>query len=341
MGNTFYVGLPGALAVLTSPLVGAPVGRERQVTVLPTLGGGRSVDRGPSGRRQWRFNWIVLDHDTASVLEEFYSGARGRGPFTLIDPFRRNQLTVNQSSATSERADTTGFSIVSGSGETLTSQSGVYNRGPYALKWSLPSASAPSSGLLTLDPPSGLTGFPVPSGEPWTFSAQLRGGGADPALSVAAQLVWLRADGSLLTTTAGTAVSTAADAWTQVSVSASAPPSGAVYLSPRLQVDLTSVMATASGRGGFPLRQGMANAWGLDRQTRQANASSPLTGALVDYVFGSTVDVYVDQVQLDMFASTRAWVLGTGMPRVTWTELPDTYPFADAHDVSATLLEVG
>jgi hypothetical protein len=101
------------------------------------------------------------------------------------------------------------------------------------------------------------------------------------------------------------------------------------------------VTAGASGRGHFPLRQAMFGAPGLTRRTGPATAGSPLVTATADYFFGSTVDIYLDRPQLDMAATVRAWVLGTGLPQVTWTDLPDEYPLADHHHVSATLMEVG
>jgi len=45
----------------------------------------------------YELDWASLQPDQHSIVEEFHLGARGPGPHVLLDPWRRNHLTANQS----------------------------------------------------------------------------------------------------------------------------------------------------------------------------------------------------------------------------------------------------
>lgn len=336
---TFYVGHLGALVALPTPVRGRQQPWTRQSSVHDTLGGGRRVQFAPDGRRTYGWSWKFLSPALVSALERFSTGAAGPGPYVLVDPQRRNMLSANQSSAGSAAGSPAGVSTVAGSGETVGVQSTTVLQGPRALVWSLPDVV--SVGRLRFDPPAGLVGFAAPPGEPWTFSAWVQGGGADPAAEVSAVLRWVRADGSGLVDTVGAPTGLTGFGFAQVVVSRDVPPAGAAGFVPELWVTPGSVAAAGSGQG--MTRQGTSG-WA----TWRSLAAWPTSGATAleaqvenDWVFGSTVDILIDLPQLDMWATARDWVLGTGMPQVSWMELPDSYDLIDQHNLSATLAEVG
>ncbi len=338
---TFYIGRPGALVALPLASRGRKPVWARRSSVQDTLGGGRVVQFAPDGRRTYDLAWQALTLDQLSVFERFATGAAGPGPYTLIDPERRNMLTLNQSSAGSATSDASGLSVVAGSGETVGVQSAVVQQGPKTFRWSVPRTVL--SGRLLFDPPAPwLLGFPVPSSEPWTFSAWLRGSGADPVLDVAAVFRWLDVTGAVaVAETVGTPASIDDNSWAQVMVNRTTPPPGAAYLTVELRLNAGTVSAPVSGIGMTRLGTERWSPWRALTGGWAHGATSYLAAATNDWVFGSTVDVLVDQPQLDMYDGVRPWVLGTGMPQVSWLDLPDQYDLINQHNLTATLVEVG
>lgn len=238
---SLYLGRPGALVALPGMRAGAKPGLARQAGVRPTIGGGRAVDYAPGVLRTYTLAWPALSRSDYETIEAFFVGAMGPGPFCLIEPGRsRNLLTVNQSSATSATNSTEGFTAA-GAGESLASSAVQILRAgaPRALAWSLP--AAPAGGVLKLDPPNTTwLGVPVVPGRQYRWAVQLRGGGADPVVTVAPALVWLDAAGGTVSTSTGTPVATAAATWTPASIAAAAPV-GSAYARLELRVTAASV----------------------------------------------------------------------------------------------------
>jgi len=345
---TFYLGRPAnGLVALPPPSKGLAPTLERVSTVHESSAGGRVVDLAPRTRRTFSLAWSDLDPVALSTLEEFYTGARGVGPFVLLDPGRRNQLTANQSGATSATNDTTGFTIAAGAGEALASAVGVALRGPRSLRWLLPATVV--SGLLELTPPAGLQCYPTPAGVPWTWSGQLLGLGQAASVTVTPALSWRRVDVSELAATLGTPTVATAAGWAPFSVSLGSPPAGAVYVRPQLRIAAGALFTTQVGTD-LPLtyvqpRPAPTGAAVVVGPNRPAVLAAPAprwsAPAIVSQPLAGTTDVYVDQMMLDMFASPRAWTIGTGVPQVSFTTLVENYATLPQRNVTATLIEVG
>lgn len=226
--EVIYFGRPGSLVTLPWPVGGIQATRERRVDEFELGGGGYRTGKLVGGKRVYTLSYESLDYETYATLEGFAQGHQGPGPFALLDPGRRNMLTVNQSGATSEVNDYDNFSV-SGSGGSLasTAASGTFNRGPRALKWSFQFTS-PSSALVTLDSPSpDWPGIPVYS-RSHVFSFKAKGAGADAVVTLAASIVWLDSAGATLSTSTGSTAATNSSTWTSYSVVAT-PPANTVY----------------------------------------------------------------------------------------------------------------
>lgn len=347
---TFYLGRAAdGFAALRSPDRGIEPTATSVTNVHQASSGARVVDLSPRAMRTYRMAWSWMDPDTYSVLEEFRHGARGDGPFVLLDPGRRNHLAANQASATSSRNDVTGFRVPDDSGEVLGSSSTLHQRGPRALRWSLPATVV--SGLLSLDPPTGLEGFPLPAGQPWTFSGTVSLAGVLSSLNVTPALSWRALGGAEIAATLGTPVAAVPGAWTSWSVSLATPPAGAVYVLPQLRV-APGVLTTAGVQTNYDYptqprrpRRGTVRSWAtgpLQPVMGLAGPRASKPGQVIIVAAPSPlVDLVIDKLQLDMSATARAWVMGTGIPQVTMTALSEEYRLLPDRNCAATFVEVG
>lgn len=239
---TFWLGKP-ATVLIALPHPGRGIDSTLGIPTNPrqTIGGGLAVDRAPKGTRTYELAWASLTPEQHSIVEEFQLGARGRGPFVLLDPWRRNHLSTNQSSATSTTNTGTGFTP--SALESVASAATPVRRGPRALAWTIPSSS--TAGILTITPPPGHTMWPTPALATWTFSAWVRGGGTDPIVTIGSDIVWLNTTGATLTTATGSTIATSSGAYAQISQIATAP-ANAVGFNLRLRVTPASVGAGGS-----------------------------------------------------------------------------------------------
>jgi hypothetical protein len=331
---TFWLGNPPGLTALPSPDRGITPTLVVASSVRATIGGGQAVSRAPGpGRRTYTLSWSWLDPDTFSVLEEFYTGARGAGPHALLDPGRRNKLSANQSAPGAVSNDTDGFTV--DASEALASAADLlYPPAVRSLKWSLP--DAPTVGVLRFDPPTGSPGVPAPAGQPWTLQAQVAGGGIDASLTLTAALLWKDPAGVATGVSIGTPVVLTPGVFTAAVVTAPTPLGACVQAA--LLVDVATVSAAAAGPGDIPVRRAP---WTMPVQ--RASPVGPLPYPINTYRPGGVyaADVYVAAVMLDMSAQVRPWVLGTGVPRVSVTALPETDRLLPYRDATATLVEVG
>lgn len=233
--TNLYLGRPGALEVIYAPKGNVERTRVRQVNVFGLGGGGYRVSKQLGGARRYQIDYTRLTYETFKTLEAYEQGHNGVGPFVFLDPSQRNILTPNQSSATSERNDTSNFTV-SGSGATIASSSTVYRRGPRSLALTFQYDGA-TGGVACDTPAPEWTGFPLTTGRRMCFSAWVLGGGTDGAMTVRATIRLYDITGALLTTFIDlTTVTTNTGAWQQVSVQNLNPSSTQVYAIPRLDV---------------------------------------------------------------------------------------------------------
>jgi hypothetical protein len=223
--NSIWFGRAGSARQLWAPTGGIVATRDRDTYTFSNKMGGTRTTKALNGARQYVLNYAVLGRANFEYLNQFAQGHMGPGPFVLVDPGRRNMLTVNQSSATSQVGDTREFTA-SAAGSSLDSVASPWGGLPSMLTWTF-STSAPASPTLLLNRPSNVTGwygYPVIR-RPHTFWCTAVGGPIDVQL----RIDWHATDGSLLAQNTGSAVTTSATLPKRVSVKNITPPAGAAW----------------------------------------------------------------------------------------------------------------
>jgi hypothetical protein len=239
--QTIYFGAPGKLIKLYDPVGGMLATREIPVSVFQTGTGGARTSRLLNGTRQYALNYGVLGRKNFEYMNAFQQGHMGPGPFVLLDPGRRNLLTVNQSSGTSGANDTRDFTV-SGAGGSISSDNSQSTAFPRTLKWSF-ATTTPAAASLLLDKPSTVwPGIPVIN-RPYTFAClALAGVGS---VTVAPTIRWMDLAGATLSTSTGTAVAVATTAWSELLVTAT-PPAGGAWAQCGLAPTLATIAAGES-----------------------------------------------------------------------------------------------
>lgn len=283
-----YFGRPGALVTLPYPRGDMSKDYDRSVYDFVTGSGEHQVSSIAGGSRLRTLNWKALHVDNYALIERYWTGMAGVGPFVFIDPSDRNLLLPNQASATSTFYDTRhwtsptlatqGTLLSNGSGGTT--QHSVYNS--RSLRWLFGTGPVSSFPVLLLGSPyRNWPGYPVVPGLSYVWSAWARPDGVvDSAITMAAKLQWLDATGTLITELSGGDV--AMTTWTRHSVTGVAP-SNAVYALPLF-------VATGS--------------------TITVNGS-----------------IYIDEPMLEQDTVLNNWAPGTGLRPVEILNLTDSVPF--------------
>jgi hypothetical protein len=332
----FYLGNAPGLTQLSAAIRPLDPTLVRQLAVKQTIGGGQVLTRTPGhGRRTYKLSWQWLLPEEYSVLEEFFIGARGAGPYALLDPGRRNHLTANVSSTGAVFSDTTGFSA--DASETLQVVTDtVYSPSVSSICWGLPATV--TSGQLWLSGPAGLPGIPAPPDQPWTFSVWLAGSGGDPTSTVYPAIRWYDSTGLVVATSVGSAVTVVPGSWQQAVVTVPLPPAPNLCLKAGLIVDGSTVSGSPPGPGDIPVRSSP-----FASPVRRATPVGPLPAAINrQSVAGSyAAGVLLGRPMLDMWGSVRTWTVGTGVPRVSILDMPTQLRILPWRDCSATLVEIG
>jgi hypothetical protein len=241
---SYWLGRPGDLVAIRMPDEGYTRVSDDHGVVHDLLAGA-AVDRSLYEQRTWSVVYDMIGYATQLLVEQIRTRQRGLGPYVWIDPHTVNFMTQNQSSGTDAWLSTAGFTAT-GTGEALSSSTSVTPvRGQRSLAWSLsPVVTGSGGGVLLMSTPYGPSGWATPPSQGWTMTGQLRGGGADPTVTVTPHLTWLDGSGTILGTAAGSTAITSSGAWTSFTVTGTAP-STAVYVIPRLVVSPATVSGSA------------------------------------------------------------------------------------------------
>lgn len=233
----FYLGPVGRMVALPCPETGLDNTLEKVAARHVSLNAGTTEDiRG--FRRKWTVEFPWLTADDVGYLEAVYTGAI-RGPLRLIDPTRRNRLTLAASVSTplpqwanGVRAlvPTQGVAAsvydVAPPDVSYTSRDGrpITYRTDAPLRWTVPGPDD----RLQLDP---VIGVPVVPGETLTFSVYVRAMTAGTTADVALELV---PHAGVAATQVG-ATQAVGDQWERITYSWT-PPADAGAVTPRIAV---------------------------------------------------------------------------------------------------------
>lgn len=299
-----YFGRPGSLIKLPWPRDGIAKDYDREVFEFVTGSGQRQVSSLMGGSRLYELSWRALHTDNYGILERFWTGNAGVGPWALIDPSIKNMLLPNQASATSISNDTTGFYTSNGAsnmGDLISNDAGGTTlHGGYnarSLRWYFSvDASAMTPVLNLVTPYRDWTGFPVAPGLSYMWSFWVKPDGVvDTAITVSATLTWYDSAGTQLSVVTGAA--TSVTAWTSLSAGGVAP-AGAAFAAPRISVTGSTITTGAS--------------------------------------------LYVDELMLEQDSVVNDWAPGTGIRPVEIVSLTDSVPFNTRfkNDISLSLREL-
>lgn len=230
-----YIGRPGALVKVPWPRGDMSKPLDKLVYEFVTASGQRQVSQLVGGTRLYTVNWNAFHTDTFSILERFWSGSAGAGPWVFVDPSMKNMLLPNQAAATSVFYDTRQWATQTGAaneGELISNAAavGLHTYNARSLRWLFSSAAATTPGLGLTTPYRNWYGFPVVPGMSYAWSAWCRPDGTvDSNITLRVVLQWLNASGVWQSEVSSG--DTALTGWQRLSAVGVAPV-GAVYAKP-------------------------------------------------------------------------------------------------------------
>lgn len=263
-----YFGRPGSLVTMPWPRGDQDQNYEKQTFDFLTGSGQHAVSSLATGSRPFVLNWNALHIDTFALVEQYWIGANGTGPWAYINPALTNMLLPNQAAASGIFNDTRGWGT-----ETSTAAEGALSSnatatnwihrpgGTRSLRWAFPVAAATTPRLLLSSPYRSWFGFPVFPALSYAWSFWARPDGVtDTAVTLAPRLRWYGPTGALLLdSTGGT---TSVTTWQRLSVIAAAP-AGAAYVQPVIEMTGSTMTTLGSVYLDEPLleQDTVVNAW--------------------------------------------------------------------------------
>jgi hypothetical protein len=194
--------------------------------------------------------WSALHTDSYNLLDQYWTGNMGIGPWAIVDPSAMNLLLPNQASATTALGDTTGWKTSTGATNegTLLSNSTasfIHRTGATrSLQWQFTTSPITTPTLSVKPPYRNWYGIPVFPTLPYAMSAWLKPDGVvDTSITVDMRIRWLDSAGATLSDTASGA--TAVTTWQKLTATANAP-AGAAYAMPMFLVTGSSVITGGS-----------------------------------------------------------------------------------------------
>lgn len=304
-----YLGRAGSMVEL--PSANGPIDRPsaRGETVHTLASGGTAVTRTPLSKRNWSLPFESLESGDADVINGFYDGMFGVGPFRFVDPTVRNVLPFAASVTGAATTQPLGWGMTVGA-VTVAGSSPDAAPNADALQWS--GASRPSGSYLQLGAPA----VDVSTAPPWV-----------PSEFCAASL-WVKTiSGSVAATfglhgyyTDGTQLTAAY--WTSQGISAAA----SAVTTPVTITTTWQRLVVVTSPGEAVLTTGAGAALLVPRLTLTASTSSTVQFSAAQVEYGD---------------APTAWQAGFGAPPVILTASPGrSVPQLGYSDHTLTLAEV-
>lgn len=238
-----YFGRPGSLVTLPWPRGEVDKQYVRPVFDFETGAGEHRVSSMVNGSREHSLSWNALHVDNYALLEQFWTGMNGPGPWVFIDPSQTNMLMPNQASACNAFRDNRGFTVSLGSLMPNAVSGDIHRTGATRnAEWWFSSAPGATTPTLSFSPPHrSWFGFPVVPGLDYMFSAWIKTSTAssDADITIAIKLGWLNAAGGSITELSG-GDSSVQTVWQQRSIGGVAPV-GTAYAKPTFVITGSTV----------------------------------------------------------------------------------------------------
>lgn len=214
MEPIWYLGPVGNLQALTCPNPNVELNTVRYGGVHRALSGAATVDI-TGFRDEFEFAWTYAEEQEVSALRAMHTRVV-RGPFWLINPLRKNRLSVQATQLFHLARTFPGVWISAGLGETVDDWPEDAGFGNRAFRWHTKPAT---SQVLTFD---FAKWTPVMPGEELTVSVYLKGAGAHVP-----RIVWYDKTGGPAATPI-TGSGTVTSEWQRYSLTATAPSNAAL-----------------------------------------------------------------------------------------------------------------
>lgn len=232
-----YFGKPGYMSKLPWPRGGMEKTYDRPTFDFVTGSGQHQVSMLSTGSRPYTLTWNAGHVDTFKVLEQYWTGTMGTGPWALMDPSATNLLIPNVAAASSSTYDTRGWktSGAADQGVPLSNLDPDYihrTGAPRSIRWNFTGAVGLTPTLFFDVTYRTWKGIPVVGGlsYAWSFWGRTAGFGASD-VQIYARIQWRNATGGSIGISTGTIAYVGF--WTRLSIIANAP-SDAVYAEPQI-----------------------------------------------------------------------------------------------------------
>lgn len=262
---------------------------DRQVYDFLTGSGQHQVSSLIGGSRQRTLSWRALHADNFALLDQFWTGAMGTGPWALIDPSMPNMLLPNQAAAGSTYNDARHWVTVTGAANegafSANSTSTFIHRAgaPRSIRWLFAVAAATVPVARFTPPYRSWFGFPVVPALPYSLAMWLRADGVvDSNITFGLRLKWMDAAGVEIPPESSNGNNSVTTTWVRQTVTGTAP-AGAAYVEPRMVITGSSVTTGGS--------------------------------------------LYIDEPMLEQDSVVNNWAPATGIRPVEIMSLPDVVPF--------------
>lgn len=284
-----YFGRPGALVALPYPAGGIARPYDRSTYDFINGAGGHRISQLIGGSRPYTLSWSALHVDNYALLEKYWTGNMGIGPWAIIDPAMTNMLDPNQAGATSQQNNAAyGWQKtenIASFGDLWSNMNPTFihrDGAPRSLQWLFDTAPAAYPVMWPTKPYGNWHGWPIVQGQSYAFSCWMRPDGVIATnVTIAAKLQWLTVDGTYISeTSSGDLEMTGWQKYTAIGI----PPVTAAYVRPIF-------VATGS--------------------------TIPTGGSL-----------YIDELMLEQDSVINDWAPGAGVRPVEILGLTDVAPFA-------------
>lgn len=254
---TIWVGPPGALVAL--PSMGRSIDASLDLAAVThrAVNGVQTVDYVGLPKRTYRMTREQLTAAEMSVLEELALGMRGAEPYYLIEPWRENVLSIQQSSSGEQTRDTTGFHLLNLVGtNSIVGPGSQAPRGRYNLQHlSGASGAAGTRGVSLVNVGSAAnviaTGIPCVPSTAYTFRALVKHI-AGTAASWRATLAFYDAAGVIIGTATNGTAAVVTGSYVERVVTATSP-ANAAYVAPQITNNATLAATNTLHLGDFAL----------------------------------------------------------------------------------------